>query len=653
MPSIYTCRIYLLLSSVCISFCTLVRAQEDKNYSHSDIIQSVIEDNEEEDEDSGTLQDIEENHSGLLDINEAGMDDLLRFPFMDLNSARLIIGYRKTRGHIFSKGELLQIDSLDRSVILSLFPLISAGRPDRNKPSQDIPHSYSIFKIRTSGSYPLPDKYSRMNYTGSRIKIHSFIKAVPDDRVTVFFQTEKDAFEKMLLDFSSFSLHVKPSENSPEFILGDYKIRFGQGLVLSSAGKISGINNLLRNPAGYSCRVNPYSSTGENRFFRGLSAFLPLSNIPLILFISSNNIDAVIDTNLNIIKSFPSDGLHRSSSEIEKKDRAKSRIYGAAAEWYPSDQISLGLLYLYEAFSLPVYSEKSSESRSIFRTVSVTYRCWTNQFIISGETALRNNNAHVTVNTINIRLHHNLKFASSIRYFNAGAQSLYANNYSSQTSGKYKETGITAGLYIKTALGKFDIFYEYFSCPEGSGYSSFSSSGRNTVINYRISGKIFALSCRIKYSRISDQENANLSFGQRNTYSFKIVPEYILTRTLNLKSGFEYRSISGNEDNKPGYYFFSGFAIRPSENTDIKCRVIFFSSSFNTRLTEYENDLDGLTGITVLSGKGMRYYILGRIRPGNSISLQAKYSFQIEDSDQNNIIASRTSAVSLQAEIKF
>jgi hypothetical protein len=353
-----------------------------------------------------------------------------------------------------------------------------------------------------------------------------------------------------------------------------------------------------------------------------------------------------------MIKSFPSDGLHRSSSEIDKKDRAKSRSYGASAEWSPSDYLSLGLLFYYENFNLPIYSENNSEQQRIFRTISISYRSWTEQFVISGETAFRSN-SQITINTLNIKLDRYIKLAASIRYFTAGPQSLYSNNYSTQTDRKYGESGISAGLFIKTIFGKFDILFENFSFPEGSEYSSLSSSGRNTVLNYSLSGKSFTLSCRLKSGRINDQENAYLSFNNRNTFSIKSVLEYKLSKMLQLKSGFEYRNITDDIENDQGYYFFSGLSIRTSEKTDVKCRGIYYSSSFNTRLTEYENDLDGLTGIAIQCGRGFRYYILSRIRIGSNISVQAKYSFQVEDADQETINPSRSSAISLQAEVRF
>ena len=64
----------------------------------------------------------------------------------------------------------------------------------------------------------------------------------------------------------------------------------------------------------------------------------------------------------------------------------------------------------------------------------------------------------------------------------------------------------------------------------------------------------------------------------------------------------------------------------------VSARVVFFSTdSYETRLSEFENDLNGATSLPALSGRGIRWYVLAKYRPGISWDLSAKYSRLMRD----------------------
>lgn len=90
--------------------------------------------------------------------------------------------------------------------------------------------------------------------------------------------------------------------------IGDYKISFGQGLVISndfSPGRSALVSQTERRTNGF----RRHFSTNENDFFRGAAATVNWKNLDINLFYSYRKLDGGVDS--TIVTSFKTDGLHR------------------------------------------------------------------------------------------------------------------------------------------------------------------------------------------------------------------------------------------------------------------------------------------------------------------------------------------------------
>ena len=90
--------------------------------------------------------------------------------------------------------------------------------------------------------------------------------------------------------------------------IGDYKISFGQGLVISndfSPGRNTLVSQAERRTNGF----RRHFSTDESNFFRGTAATANWKKFDISLFYSYRKLDGSVDS--TIVTSFKTDGLHR------------------------------------------------------------------------------------------------------------------------------------------------------------------------------------------------------------------------------------------------------------------------------------------------------------------------------------------------------
>jgi hypothetical protein len=89
---------------------------------------------------------------------------------------------------------------------------------------------------------------------------------------------------------------------------------------------------------------------------------------------------------------------------------------------------------------------------------------------------------------------------------------------------------------------------------------------------------------------------------------------------------------------------------------DISARVIFYDTdSYDTRLYEYENDLDGVLTSALLYGNGFRWYLLAKydMLPYLKLTLKYREHFKLKDNAANETNYSLDNNISMQIELKL
>lgn len=144
------------------------------------------------------------------------------------------------------------------------------------------------------------------------------------DRVQFGLVGEKDPGEPFLrknypagYDHYGFHLIIRELGKLKTLAVGDYRLSFGQGLLLNndfSLSKSWGTNTVIRRTQ----EPKRHFSTAESGYFRGAAAVFQMGNVTVTPFYSNKRFDANLSGD-GQITSFKTDGYHRTSLEIEKK----------------------------------------------------------------------------------------------------------------------------------------------------------------------------------------------------------------------------------------------------------------------------------------------------------------------------------------------
>ena len=135
-----------------------------------------------------------------------------------------------------------------------------------------------------------------------------------EDRLQAGFVAEKDAGEPFWnayhkgYDFYSAHLFLKDINWLKSLAIGDYKMSFGQGLVISndfSPSRTAVVAQAERRTNGF----RRHFSTNEQDFFRGVAGTITIRNLDISVFYSYRKMDAAVDS--LTFTSLKTDGLHR------------------------------------------------------------------------------------------------------------------------------------------------------------------------------------------------------------------------------------------------------------------------------------------------------------------------------------------------------
>ncbi|MDR3262119.1 MAG: helix-hairpin-helix domain-containing protein [Tannerella sp.] len=466
-------------------------------YSTSQTLQSVdkwVEYLEELSEDTENEEQVEALYTDLsyltehpLDLNTASAEMFRRLPFLSDTQIEAILAYRKRFGNMATVYELKNIEALDWPVIELLTPFVFAGETVTRRPltsrnllkygSNEWVVRYDRSLQEKQGYQPQPDsilqKYPNRKYLGEPFYHSMRYSYTFDERLQAGFVAEKDAGEPFLnryhkgYDYYSAHVLVRDMGWLKTLAVGDYKVSFGQGLVISH-DYTPGRNAFLTQAERRSNGFRRHYSTNETDFFRGAASTVRWKELDISLFYSSRKSDATVeDAN---ITSFKTDGLHRLPGDRDKMRVVTVQTYGGNIR-YATPQVVIGMTALTCQFgNLSVEPDPEPYNRFYFRgtqytNASVDYLYKNKQVKLYGETAVSKNGAWATLNALQWTP---ASYASGLILYRSYArdyQAYYGNAFS-QNSAVQNEQGLYLGMQLTpVAHWKFSGYADFFRFP--------------------------------------------------------------------------------------------------------------------------------------------------------------------------------------------
>jgi len=631
----------LLVKEILLMFLGIVALQsftlsqtDSVNTNKEEIIDEIISENEANADNEGFGDLIEGLSDNPIDINTAGVSELQNIPNLTLSEAKAIIKYREKNGIFFSTAELNLVSGLSRETLKNILPFTKVNENlniSTGELTQKSPMSVEIRNRLIDRIQPI-DGIVRNKFDGNKYKTYNRLKLGYDNHIKMGALFEKDPGENSYNDLTSAHISINNISIIKEIIVGDYLIGFGQGLAIWGPYSFSKSSNAIYPIKKKAKYLKGYTSSDENRFFRGISWKFDFNKLSLSFFYSKNKFDAAIDPATNNINSTPVDGYHRTENEINKKNSAIEQVMGGIIDISFNQQINLGFLYYHSSFNHKFSSSNVYDLQGDnYNFYSFSYDLFYKNINLFGESSFNGKSIASSLN-LQIDVSKDFSLISSLRNYPRNYFNLHSNGFGEQNGKTQNEVGIYNGFRWRTDIGIINFYYDQFKFPFATYYNPLPTSGNEFMLDY-FKRPFKHLSTRIKLKKEEKEISVNSAtikeIYTRNKISLRFEVIFKPTNVLRLKNRFEFNRFRINEtgNSQTGYMVFQDVIFRPINKFYLAARIIFFKTdSFETAIYEFENDLDGVFALNGLYGQGTRWYAVIKYEPLAFLKISLKYS---------------------------
>jgi hypothetical protein len=439
--------IFLLL--ICATGIRVSAQLDKKNTQWMEYLEEMADNEADENTLENLFSDLSYLSEHPLNLNAVTKKDLERLPFLSDLQIENILFYVYKYAPLASIYEIKNIADLDLQTITYMLSFIYVGTYTDERQSLSIPQifRYGKHEILTRYDYCFQEKsgykddpeeekaaHPSRYYLGENYYASFKYGFRYKEKIQWGFVGEKDPGEpfwnKQHRGFDYYSAHLVLQDIGilETLALGDYRLSFGQGLVLNtdfSMVKTSDVINVTKKSSG----IRSHHSTNESNALRGLAFTLGWKRTKLSLFYSRRKSDASVED--STITSFKTDGYRRTPNDLLKKDQSTKRLFGGNVDWQ-NNFINIGLTGIYYDFDGKyLYPDLKPYNIHYLRdkdncNLGAYYLLRKKKFIFQGETAIGKNGASAYLNTLQIMPVSSFNFVFLHRYFSVDYQADYA-----------------------------------------------------------------------------------------------------------------------------------------------------------------------------------------------------------------------------------
>ncbi|HSZ26339.1 MAG TPA: hypothetical protein VK766_11485 [Cytophagaceae bacterium] len=592
-----------------------------------------------------------------LDLNKADREDLEALYLLKPSEINAFLEYTIKNGPLVSIFELQAIQGWEINTIRDLLPFVVVENNVHGKKIVErILHSPNHFILFRTDFIPQvrkgykPTKSGNKVYQGSPFHYLMRYRNSVNKDFSFGLTMEKDAGEPIkwqpkrkeyLMDYLSMHAFMFNQGKWKAIGIGDYKLQFGQGLVLGGGfyiGKSAEtILAIKKNNKG----IVPYTSVMETDFLRGICfTYSILKNTEITGFYSNNRRDANIQFDSlkmrSFVRSFNTSGMHRTQSEINSKRNVTEQTSGGNVSFYSTNKkMHSGISYVHTSFSKPIqetnriYNHFDIEGQ-LNSVASIDYSLVLQNFTTFGEAALSSRKGKALLLGGMASLSAKIDFSFLYRNYNIYFNSLYCNAFS-EGSGTTNENGSYWGIRIKpTSKWTMSAYYDHFIFPwlkyqKDSPTEGFGYLGR---CQYQPSKKV------LLYFQFRNEESGKNQSNNTSPIDFTVPSHknnYLLNMDYNmdnvsLRSRVQWSSYRQTTNTT------HGFIVTQDLNFDFhRFRIntryaLFDTDDYDNRQYSYEKDVLYSVAFPAYYGKGSRTYLIFQFKLGKKTDLWFRYA---------------------------
>lgn len=611
-----------------------------------------------------------------ININSDNIDQFAEFKFLSIFQLENIKNYRRNFGDFQFIEELYEVEGMDEKSIEIIKPLIvfeDIKNSERTSLSNILKYGKNKVLLEVNQCLNQKEGYKGIDdsllyakpssiYLGSPQKLYLRYNFSYKDKVEAGFVLEKDPGEYLFknnindsirsilgnqcysgFDYYSFHFLIHYLSFCRTLAIGDYKISFGQGLTMGNGMSfVARGESLLRR----SKKISASKSANEGHYLRGIASTLKYNNLELSIFYSNKKSDANVITYDSLsgtpleVSSLQQGGLHRTLNELLDRKTIRQQLYGLNLS-YKTSNFQIGYTIHRTDLSAKLNPENNIYNIFYFRGKSITNQGLDFYYIMKdialyGEIAMSDNKGVAGLIGGTFQPAGYIDFTILYRNYTKDYQCLYSNAFASGSNTRNEK-----GFYFSNAISivanwrlvnSIDFYSNDFFkniCHSPSHGYEFDSQ-LNYTPNKNTSMLIgFRNKQKMKNTSHSDLYQRHLILEKSNMIRFHIT--YDITEDICLKNRVEYHFNYQEEEKYNSYLIYQDVLYNPPDKTyNISFRYELFNAEKGS-VYAYENDVLYAFAVGGLSGKGVRTYLVVKVKLLNHIQFSGKIGFTFYD----------------------
>jgi hypothetical protein len=591
-----------------------------------------------------TLHDLA---SKPIPLNAASREMLESIPFLSEIQVENLSYYLYRYGPMVSLSEILLVEGMDAQTLRWLKPFVCLGKAE-NFPLSMPPLKKALLfgkqEIRATCGRCIQQKIGYSNetavsdrYLGDPFQLSLRYGFDYKGKLQFGWVIDKDAGEKFwnptIKSFDRISAHLllKDQKHLNTLILGDYRLRFGQGLVCSNdfvMGKSTSVGSLECTGA----QLSRHFSSSETNYFRGVAVRFILKpfmqenenlrqhfGLDLTAFASWKKMDATVvnDSFSTILTS----GLHRTESEMESRHKLGQKVLGSHLNVrFTQAQCGLtALVWMYDAVP-----KKSTEVRNVFDNpenqggnLSMDFRLRWHGFLLFGEAALDQNGNDATLASLTFKPFSRLNLSVLARRYSPKYRATFGNAFA-EGSATNNERGVFAAMDCQPFKRvRLSGYYDLFRFPWLSYSVNSPSWGHESCLLMEVSiGRNGRFTLRYKSKTIEkNQLVANEPLSIPSTHQKDQLRMQFSSKqdVWSVKTTLEGNDYTKNGERSYGMVLAQDLGLETGRAFSMQIHfVLFRAENYENRIYLWEKSLPGSFNMPMLYGEGCRFSIYAK-----------------------------------------
>ena len=592
-------------------------------------IEELLENVTTEEAESQEADILEHMAESPVDLNIATEADLELIPGVSPMLASSIVARRRS-GKFTSIREVLEIDgvSSEEYEIICRYATVEAEQGGLGSPRVRI-------RTRMQSENPPSDISTPL---GPPVKAYTRVlmdtREGTDDgmRLESGLVAEKDGGERYSDFFAAGYLYLQIPRLDGNVLIGDFFVESGKGLMFwKSVGMAKG-GDILGIGKPKEARVEPYRSTNENRFFRGMALQKKTGRFSFTGFVSSRWLNGSKNEE-GILTSIDSDGLFRTESELKTRHVIRETVLGGMVFTSVVEGFQIGMKASSTRLSGPIALSRYDAFVGRGAEIVAVDMLWKRRMLAaSGEVAKDRNGSVAASLGVYLEPTKHFEMVLQARDYPRSFNSLHGSAMSE--GGRAEgERGMYVGATLKPSSWlNVSAMYDVY---EFSNRFRFPAVGQDFLTKVKIRpDRRWELSVYFrkqnKPALIDSDERGLLhqALGTQAQERYRLSVSYAPSDAVRWQTRIEMSVRSPRmSTTEEGVMVFQEMRWQCYPNLRLSGRIVMFETdTYDTRIYTYEQDVPGGFTNVPLWGSGLRTYILVEISAIQGSVVSVKYS---------------------------